>query len=179
MPRPVRPSLESLEARALLSAVPASTPGLADSVTAVASRVTGGARVALTFTETNVSNHPISVTYGPSDDDFLVSKGGKIVWDQDAGRALPMFLQVETLKPGQSVTIHGTWDGRSDEINPANPWLEGPPMAGTFTVTNRLDHRTATAVVTIPKAWTMPTKPASTGHSPIIHAMATAGPLAK
>jgi hypothetical protein len=163
-------ALERLEPRALLSTVTSATPGLVASLTAVASKVAGGAQVALTLTETNVSNHLIRVTYGPSNDGFAVSKAGKVFWNENTGQALPMFLQVQNLNPGQSATVHATWDARSNAIDPASPWVEGSPLSGTFTVSDALDDH-ATATVTIPKAWATPAKSVHAELSPSVHAM--------
>jgi hypothetical protein len=180
MRRTIRPCLESLEARALLSGVSSATPGLVDSLTAVVSRSNSGAQVVMTFTETNVSNQDINVVHGPSDEGFIATQGGKTVWTSLEGK-IPDFLELQTLKPHQSITLSATWDGRSDEINSAEGWVEGPPLSGTFTISNALDQHAATANITIPKAWTGPVKP---GHltppvpPPQVHAMSTVDPLA-
>jgi hypothetical protein len=149
-----RPGLDRLEERALLSGVSAS--GLADSLTAVAGRTTSGTRVVETFIETNVSNHDITVGHGPSNAGFSVIQGGKVVYNPTAG-FIPQFLAIDVLKPGQSLTLNGTWDGRSNVVDPTDPGKEGPPLSGTFTISNGLDPST-TAVVTIPKSWTVPVK---------------------
>lgn len=157
MRRSIPPGLELLEGKALLSGVSAAASGLADSLTAVASRTMSGAQVVLTYTETNVSNHDITVDYGPSTDGFAASQGGKTIWAENAGLFLPDFLQADDLKPHQSVTVTDTWDARANVVNPTEPWVEGPPLSGTFTVSNALDQG-ATATVTIPKSWTTPIK---------------------
>ena len=180
MRRTIRPGLELLEGRALLSGVSAATPGLVASLTAVAGRTPSGAQVVLTFTETNASNHDITVEQGPSIEGFTATRGGKTIWNQDAGQFLPNFLEVSVLKPHQSVTIEATWDGRANDVNPADPWVEGPPLSGTFAISNDLDHRATTATVSIPKAWTVPLKSTHVG-SPrppaVVHAMSAADPL--
>ncbi len=178
MRRTIRLGLERLEAKEMLSGISAIAPGLVGSVSAVASRTLSGAQVVETYTETNVSNQDISVDYGPSDDGFTVIQGGKTIWNPSEG-ATPQFLQVEDLKPHQSVTIHGTWDVRANDLSPENPWAEGPPVSGTFTISNSMDGGRATATVTIPKSWTVPVK---VGHvtppSPpaMVHEMAAVAP---
>ena len=158
MRRIIRPSLEILEGKALLSGASAAASGLADSLTAVASRTISGSQVVMTFTETNVSNHDITVDHGPSDEGFTVTQGGKTIWSEDAGQLLPQILKVDDLKPHQSATISATWDGRPNDVDPTNPELEGPPLSGTYTVSNWLDQGGTTATVSIPKAWTVPLK---------------------
>ncbi len=179
MRRSVRPALEMLEGKTLLSGVATATPGLVASLTAVASRTNAGPQVVETFTETNVSDHEITVVDGPSLDGFTVSRGGKTVWNPHQGVS-PQILTDHVLEPHQSITLSSTWDGRSNQVNPAHPWVEGSPLSGTFTISNDLDHRSATASVTIPKAWTAPLKSSHVGSikaAPMVHALTTTDPL--
>jgi Intracellular proteinase inhibitor len=179
MRRSIRPCLEALEGKALLSSIPAS--GLADSLTAVASRTLSGAQVVLTFTKTNVSSHDITVDHGPTNEGFTITQGGKSIWNQNAGQLLPQFLEVDDLKPHQSITLTETWDGRANDVNPDQPWVEGSPLSGTFTASNALDQGATKASVTIPKSWTVPVKPThiTPPKPPIVHIMSTAVPVAK
>jgi hypothetical protein len=155
MSRKLRPCLEMLQEKVLLSGASATATGLVSSVTAVVTRTLSGAQVAETFTETNVSDHDINVDLGATDSGFTVSQDGKTVWNPYEG-VLPFSIAVETLKPGQSQTVHNTWDARANEVVPNEPWAEGSPVSGTFTISNSLDQGKATATVTIPKAWTVP-----------------------
>jgi hypothetical protein len=178
MRRTIRPSLEVLEGKALLSGVSATASGLAYSLTAVASRTVSGAQVVATFTETNVTNQVITVDHGPSDDGFDVAQGGKTIWSSETG-AIPAILEVDQLEPHQSLTFTATWDGRANEVNPNESWVEGPPLSGTFTVSNWMDQG-KTATVTIPKSWTEPVKQSRiTPPRPpaMVHEMATVAPL--
>jgi len=177
MRRTIQPSLEGLETKAMLSGVSATVSGLVSSMTAVAGRSLSGAQVVARLTETNVTSHDISVTVGPSIEGFTVAQGNQAVWTQHAGQLLPGILQVHDLKPYQSLTVSATWDGRANAMDPNNPWAEGPPLSGTFTIKNALDHGVATATVSIPRAWTVPIKSVSvTPPHPhaMVHEMAAA-----
>jgi hypothetical protein len=181
MRRTIRPCLESLEGKALLSGVSATTSGLAYSLTAVAERTLTGAQVVETLTETNVSNQEITVTQGATDEGFFVSQGGKTIWNPYEG-ILPQSLSVATLKPHQSLTISGTWDDRGNDLDSDAPWAEGPPLSGTFTISNSQDQGGVTASVTIPKSWTVPVKMTHISPPkapPVVHIMSTVNPLAK
>lgn len=143
MRRTIRPILEALEGKCLLSGVGPS--GLSVSLTASPRNTSSGTQVVFTFTETNVTNHAVKVTNGPSIDNFVVSQLGKPVWESKTGPQ-PLFLVVQTLQSNQSITIHGTWDGRSNLINRANPSKEGPSLSGKFRVDvglNPSGHSTA------------------------------------
>ena len=87
--------LERLEEKTLLS----TTAGLVGSIVATPTTTSAGTSVELSFTETNESTHPISVTYGPVDDGFAVTMAGKTVWTSNAGPQ-PQFLELKTLAPG-------------------------------------------------------------------------------
>src|SRR5277367_5812819 len=73
MARKIALRVERLEVRELLSS-------LAYSLTTDKSVYAVGQPVQLTFTETNTSNAPVTVTDGPSIDGFNVSEGGTTVW---------------------------------------------------------------------------------------------------
>jgi Intracellular proteinase inhibitor len=131
------PNVESLEARSLLSGTAGSS--LAVSLTAETQATSSGTQVVFTFVETNVSHNNVNVAYGPGTDGFVVSENGKPVWVSNPGPQ-PQFEMLQTLKPGQSLTLHATWDDRSNQVDPADPSIEGPPLSGTFTVENELDR---------------------------------------
>jgi hypothetical protein len=135
MLRRTRPTVESLEAKALLS-------GLAYSVTTDKSSYTLGQPVQMTFTETNISNQNVNITLGPSMEGFQVIHDGVTVWASNEG-INPFILYEMTLKPGQSYTLKATWNGQQDEGEPTSP-------VGSFTVTNELaPPSAASAAITI------------------------------
>jgi Intracellular proteinase inhibitor len=123
--------VEPLEGRALLS-------GLSYSLTTDKSTYQVGEPVQMTFTETNTSDEPASFIYGPSVDGFIVTQGGQTVWQSNSG-ANPMWVMNETLQPGQSWTIHSTWDGTL--VNGSSTTT----TTGSFVVTNQLDPSGASA----------------------------------
>ena len=93
-------TVESLEGKALLS-------GLVSSLTTDHSVYQAGQPIQMTFTETNLTQHPIQLAVGPSTDGFDVSQHGKVIWTSNAG-PVPMFIMLETLQPGQSFTLSAT-----------------------------------------------------------------------
>ena len=122
-----RPRLDGLEERALLSS------GLSISLTTNQAVYQPGQPIQFTFTETNNSDHEINTSYGPSVDGFLVSENGNSLWASNAG-INPLFIVLDPLEPGQSLTLHSTWNGV--------PNLPGSPpilAGGTIAVTNQLD----------------------------------------
>jgi hypothetical protein len=131
------PNVESLEGRSLLAGTVSSS--LAVSLTAMTQATSSGTQVVFTFVENNVSHNNVNVAIGPSTDGFVVSQNGKLVWVSNPGPQ-PHFQMLETLKPGQSLTLQATWDDRSHQVDPADPSKEGPPLSGTFTVENGLDR---------------------------------------
>jgi hypothetical protein len=131
----MRLNVEALEGKSLLSGI---TPGLTASL--VATPV--GTTVDLHYTETNTSNHAISFAVGPGNDGFSASRNGKTVWISNSG-VQPDFLELVTLKPGQSFTLDATWDGHSNSVS----GTEGPAVTGSFKITNELDPAVSTTVV--------------------------------
>lgn len=141
MKRGTQLNLEPLEGRALLS-------GLSYSLTTNQSSYQPGQPVVMTFRETNVSNQVIQVEQGPSIDGFNVTQGGKVIWRSNAG-VNPMFIALDPLQPGQSLTLTATWNGV--------PNGGSSPVSGSFVITNQLNP-SASATVTISGA---PVKPVS------------------
>jgi Intracellular proteinase inhibitor len=139
MKRRTHLNLEPLEGRALLS-------GLAYSLTTNQTVYQPGQPVVMTFRETNVSNHTISVDSGPSIDGFDVKQGGTLIWRSNAG-INPMFILLDPLQPGQSLTLTATWNGV--------PTGGSTPVSGTFEITNQLNSSTS-ATVTITTATPTP-----------------------
>ncbi len=135
MSRCFRLGLESLEGRVVLSDLGLSLKtDRADYIT--------GQPVVITLTETNLSNHDVTIAHGPSSDGFIISKAGTELWRSNAG-INPMFLVSEVLSPGQSLTRTAVWNGEA--TSPSG----GVPV-GTVQVTSQVqaDGQTA-ALVTI------------------------------
>ena len=139
-------NLEPLEGRSLLS-------GLAYSLTTDQSAYQAGQAIVMTFQETNVSTHAITVADGPSIDGFIVTQDGTEVWRSNSG-ANPMFVLADTLQPRQSLTLTATWDGI--------PNGDTAPVPGTYAIANDLDPQAATATVTISSSTTPSTPPKPT-----------------
>ncbi len=76
-----------------------------------------GQPVVITLTETNTSQHEITVGSGPSLGGFFVTHNGRKVWASNA-EIQPMFVLLKTLEPGQSLTQSAIWNGQSN-IGPA------------------------------------------------------------
>ncbi len=122
--------LETLEGKVLLSAIatpiaPVSPPIIAPVSQGLVVKLSTdhqvyrrGQPVVITLTETNTSQHDITVDSGPSIDGFFVTHNGRKVWASNAG-VQPMFILVRTLAPGQSITQSATWNGQSN-IGPSS-----------------------------------------------------------
>ena len=142
-------NLETLEGRSLLS-------GLSYSLTTDQSTYQPGQPVVMTFQETNVSGSVMSVDDGPSIDGFEVVQGGKLIWQSNAG-INPMFIKVDPLQPGQSLTLTATWDGI--------PTGGSSPVTGSFTIRNQLSPQTVASATISPAATSpsgSPTSPTTT-----------------
>jgi hypothetical protein len=124
-------SVEPLEGRALLS-------GLSYSLTTDASTYQVGQPVQMTLTGTNTSDEPVTLAVGQVNSGFIVKQGGQTVWQSNAG-INPMVLVQDTVQPGQSLTLHGTWDGTL--VNGSTTTT----TTGSFVVTNQLDPSGASA----------------------------------
>jgi hypothetical protein len=134
------------ESRCLLSA-------LAYSLTTNQSTYQSGQPVQMSFTETNTSATPVKIVIGPANSGFDVAQNGKTVWASNAG-IQPQYLRLETLQPGQSVTLTASWNGVSNV---------GPPTVetGSFTVTNQQAPTAASASFVIQPAAATPPNPVS------------------
>lgn len=150
MRRRTSPRVESLEGRALLS-------GLSYSLTTNQSSYQPGQPVVMTFQETNVSNHEISVSVGPSIDGFDVSQGGNVIWRSNAGPN-PMFIELKQLQPGQSLTLSATWDDV--------PTGGTSPVTGNVVISNQLDPQLTTTVAIGSSTSTPSANPSSPPSSP-------------
>jgi hypothetical protein len=119
MKAPTRLSVEPLEDKTLLSSL-AITLKTNHPIYKV------GQAVVMTLTETNVSRHDVQVSFGPSVDGFSVTHGNATVWRSNSG-IQPLFIVLETLAPGKSLTLSATW-------------VAGP-STGTFVAHNELIPR--------------------------------------
>jgi hypothetical protein len=54
------------------------------------------------------------VDFGPTIDGFSITHNGDAVWVSNSGPQ-PLYIGLETLKPGQSFTLKATWDGMPNE----------------------------------------------------------------
>jgi hypothetical protein len=150
------PRVELLEPRALLSAVDIS-------LTTNQTEYQPGQPIQMTFTETNTSSQPVTVDYGPSVDGFDVTRDGVPVWQSNAG-INPMIIIADTLGPGQSLTLHATWNGVPGQ------GLTNLGPRGTYTVTNQLDPNGASATFEIGPIASPPSQPPSnppSDHPPL------------
>ena len=138
MRKPFTPLVEHLEPHTLLSALaPISTLGphaevaastLKTSITTDKAVYQVGQPVHLALSITNTGTRTVTFVDGPSVDGFVISTGGKAIWQSNAG-AQPMFLRLVTLAPGASFTLHATWDGQQNTSSHST---------GTFTARNPL-----------------------------------------
>ena len=126
MSRRARLHVDSLEARGLLSA-------LSVTLTTDALSYQLGEPVRLTFIETNNSNQPITVDEGPSTNGFEVDQGQATIWRSNAG-INPLFIEADTIQPGQSLTLTATWNGLPNLGNSTST-----PPTGDFVVMNQLN----------------------------------------
>jgi hypothetical protein len=101
-----------------------------------------GQPVVITLTETNISSHDLTVLGPIIDGRFSITHNGAPVWISNKG-PLPLFpIAPETLKPGQSITLQATWNGRSNVGPPTEP-------TGVFVVHSALIPDGPTATFTI------------------------------
>ncbi len=156
-----RLQFEVMESRVVLSTGPAGAPlastawvgdtlappppqphgVLAVSLTTDHSSYNLGQPVNITLTETNISSHDVTVEFGPSIDGFSITQNGDTVWTSNNG-PIPMYILMETLKPGQSFTLKATWDGIQNESPPTQ-------TTGVFVVHNALIPNGPTTEFTI------------------------------
>ena len=119
---------ELLEGRTLLSS-------LSYTLTTDQSVYQVGQTIQLTFTETNISNQPVTIEVSPTD--FDVSQSSYAVWQSGPGDGSQPPVQ-ETLLPGQSVQQTATWDGTTADPfdGPTNSMTPQINNFGTFSVSN-------------------------------------------
>ena len=140
--------VECLENKTLLSV----------SLTTNASSYQVGQSVQITFTETNDTSRPLTIAEGPSNDGFVIRQNGRTIWRSNAG-INPMFLVADTLQPGQSLTLSGTWDGIPNVGSSTRAGL-----TGTFVVSDQLNP-TASATFQINSSSSAPSPTAPSGSN--------------
>jgi len=112
----IRPILEPLEGRALLS-------DLAVTVTTDQPSYQVGQPIRITLTETNPTNHDVTVAEGCGVSDFWTTQDGAEVWrkSKDGPQPLcPIFLG-GVLHAHQSRSFNALWNGHTDEGPPGTP----------------------------------------------------------
>jgi hypothetical protein len=149
MQQHLRPSIEAMESRALLSSMalghhghhavsvaPAETrvtaSDMAESVTTNQSTYVPGQVVQMTFTVTNDSGRVMTVPFGPSIDGFYVMHGGKTVWRSNPSG--PEDIGLRRLMPGQSITFTADWKASANTGAYAAHNRFAPSLAAPFTV---------------------------------------------
>ena len=145
----LRPSIEAMESRALLSSM---APGLgghhAVSVAPAETRITAshmqeslttnqstyapGQVVQMTFTITNDSGRVMMVPDGPTIDGFYVVHGGKTVWRSNP--VGPDYIGLRRLMPGQSITFTADWKASANAGTYVAHNRFAPSLAASFTV---------------------------------------------
>jgi hypothetical protein len=144
----MRPSVDGLENRALLShggaglvaqhevqpAVSARPSWMAFSLWTDQKTYNIGQVVHMHLSFTNVTSSEQTVALGPSIDGFLIRQNGKLIWQSNAG-AQPAYAVSQTLAPGQSITLSAQCTMRTPGTFVVSNQMcpEGP--VGTFTVT--------------------------------------------
>jgi hypothetical protein len=121
--------VEALEGRTLLSS-------LSYSLTTNQSVYQVGQPIELTFTETNVTDAPVTVEVHPTD--FTVSQNNAAVWQSDTANAGQPPTS-ETLQPGQSESQTASWEGTCSYSSPglgSSAPMSAINLFGTFTVSN-------------------------------------------
>jgi hypothetical protein len=151
MKRSTKPAVERLERRNLLTTLPAVAPaapiaaaveqGLVVQLTTNHTVYHLGQPVVMTLTETNKSQHKITIELGPSVDGFFVTQNGKEVWASNTGPQ-PLYILLETLKPGESVKLSATWNGHSNvgpAATPTGTLVVHSQVAGAAPVTIQIE----------------------------------------
>jgi hypothetical protein len=121
----LRPSIDGLENKTLLSHLDAglmahhpmhqaevqrAVTGSAMAVSLTTNQTTydPGQVVQMTLTMTNTSNHNDTFFFGPSVDGFFITQNDQVIWRSNEGLQL-QFIAMRVLKPGQSMTLTAHW----------------------------------------------------------------------
>jgi hypothetical protein len=153
----LRPSIEGLESRALLSTLAtgltthaavdvkitpqrparlAAESDLAVTLTTNQSSYNPGQIDTMTLKLTNTSTHAIILKIGPSIDGFNIRHNGNLVWVSNPPPQ-PDYILLRTLQPGQSMSLTAKW-------------TVGAPL-GTFVTHNQLFPSGPTATFNVTK----------------------------
>jgi hypothetical protein len=112
--------LEVMEGRPLHS-------GLAYSLATGKSGYQAGDTISFTFSETNISTRPVTVTVAPAD--CSVTEGSEVIFQTNPNSSSQQGSSV-TLQPGQAVTQTGSWSGTQNFLtSEVNVW-------GSFSVSD-------------------------------------------
>jgi hypothetical protein len=173
----MRPSVEGLENKTLLSHVAASlvahhfalahdatlagSGSMAVTITTNKPAYNPGQVVAMTLTMTNNSNHNERVLVGPSIDGFSITHDGTVIWRSNQG-GTPEYIAVDIIKPGQSVSLFAHWTATD--------------TPGSFVAHNQMYPTTAVASFTVSAApiVPIPVGPIPVGPGPVV----PVGPIA-
>jgi hypothetical protein len=88
--------------------VPPGGSALAISLTTNQSTYAVGQNVQMTLTETNDTNHDVTVAVGPSIDGFFITQNGETIWQSNSGMT-PMYIEQRVIDPGQSLVLTASW----------------------------------------------------------------------
>jgi Intracellular proteinase inhibitor len=166
----LRPSIDNLENKTLLSHLaaglmahhrvhqaeverPVNGSAMAVSLTTNQTSYSTGQIVQMTLTITNTSNHDETILLGPSRDPFVITQGAKVIWRSDEG-FVPQYIAKRLLKPGQSATLTAQW------TVPA-------AVTGTFVVHNQIFPSGPTATFNVTTTPTSPIPPTPISPTPI------------
>lgn len=115
-----------------VSPPPATATEIATTITTDKTSYKAGDSVTMTLKQTNISDHAVTMTWGPSGNAFIVSKAGATVWQSNDG-IQPQYVLVYTLQPGESRTFSAVWNDEPRSANPFTP-ITGNPVTGTLQV---------------------------------------------
>jgi uncharacterized protein YpmB len=163
MKRRLFPSVEALEAKALLSHLvvgsvashhhvahalkqvsPRVQSGLAISLTTDQSTYTAGQTVRMTLTATNETRHNVAVWVGPNANVFSITQNGQSIWRSNSGFQPLHATMRRVLHPGKSLTLTASWTATG---------------AGTFVVHNQMAPRGPVATFGVAASQPAPVPP--------------------
>jgi hypothetical protein len=162
----LRPRIDRLEDKTLLSHVAASlvapdhalqaevrrevaTSKMAVSLTTNQTTYSPGQVVRMTLTMTNTSSQNETVALGPSIDGFFVTQNANVIWRSNSG-VEPQFIVRRILKPGQSITLTAQWTIPTS-------------VSGTFVVHNQMFPSAAAPI----QVTTTPISPSVVSSTPL------------
>jgi hypothetical protein len=146
MNRHLRPALESLEGKNLMTA----STGFFYSLAAVPVGPINAQQVDLTLTVTNTSRQVEYVNTSSLMNSFVAIQNGKDVWSSGLG-IKPFSISVIALAPGQSHQVTEVWNEVDNIPGPSN----GKLISGPVTFENLADP-THNVTITLPNTRTRP-----------------------